>query len=911
MMRQSSLLRWIGKAVVLAAACAASFGDQSAVAQGLRYQDADELTVDPALGRPNVAPVEAFKSDLPAVDNDALWSYRDFGVGQPALPTIYQSGISEDSPVITQTLTGLTPNNSYDLYAVYWTDEDENWTINTGLNAGSLNFYSWTGEGGNQPTPGSTQGIAASTAVWAVPPPTTKEGTIFTERPADPLVMILGYAGTASANGSGQLDVLVDDNPNAGGGRRTWFDGVAYVDAGTQIATTASLDRTTGEVTLNNPTSQNLEIKSYRIESGATGALDASSWSTIASGNPAWTVLEPVDPANTPHTNLLSEQSDGSTVTLASGGGSLSFGNVWHKSPFDHVLVYLTLADDSLAVLAAHHDGPAIASGDLDGDGDLDLDDFQTLLNGLHTTPGLTRVENYRLGEMTGDGAINFNDWAAFRTAYNAANREGAFAALVAQVPEPGTLALLAIGGTLALVRRRRRLVAAGCAFMLCALIASTSGAEILLSVDVNSRVLEVDPPIPAGTDTVAGFSPYTIDPATTGAQGMSTQTVNGYSISLTAVDASGTPTGMFDDRDRGTPTTTPTLNQLYDDFIFANVGTTGEGGGWDMAINSGGALTPNTDYAISIYAFDTNSTGLRTADWLDGNNGDIVALSTSFDGVNGPVTDEQYRFDGTFRTDGSGNLLLRGRETAAASHGVFLNGFVISDELPPPPAELTLRVNTETGGVSIVNEQTMSFDVSYYEVRSAAGSINLAGWNSLDDAEGGDPVGDGWEEVPASSANLLNEVNLQSMLTLAPGALVSLGSAFSIGGTEDLQLMYAGPEDAGLRTGLVSYVTGPGGVLGDYNNNGTVDAADYVVWRKNLDTSTSLPNDETPGMVTQEDYDVWRAHFGQTAAGAGAALAASTAVPEPGIAALVVVALGISLVGRARRQTGRDGRAM
>jgi hypothetical protein len=83
-------------------------------------------------------------------------------------------------------------------------------------------------------------------------------------------------------------------------------------------------------------------------------------------------------------------------------------------------------------------------------------------------------------------------------------------------------------------------------------------------------------------------------------------------------------------------------------------------------------------------------------------------------------------------------------------------------------------------------------------------------------------------------------------------------------------------------------------GILGDYNNNGTVDAADYVVWRDNLNMSVTLPNDETPGMVTQDDYMVWRANFGISAASGTAAALASRAVPEPGSIVLVTVALGL-----------------
>ena len=65
--------------------------------------------------------------------------------------------------------------------------------------------------------------------------------------------------------------------------------------------------------------------------------------------------------------------------------------------------------------------------------------------------------------------------------------------------------------------------------------------------------------------------------------------------------------------------------------------------------------------------------------------------------------------------------------------------------------------------------------------------------------------------------------------------------------------------------------------LAGDYNNNGIVDAADYVVWRKGLGTT-----------YTPSDYNVWRAHFGQTA-GSGAGSIATAAVPEPPSAAIML----------------------
>lgn len=67
-------------------------------------------------------------------------------------------------------------------------------------------------------------------------------------------------------------------------------------------------------------------------------------------------------------------------------------------------------------------------------------------------------------------------------------------------------------------------------------------------------------------------------------------------------------------------------------------------------------------------------------------------------------------------------------------------------------------------------------------------------------------------------------------------------------------------------------------GLPGDYNLNGVVDAADYVVWRNGLGTT-----------YTQNDYVVWRSHFGQTA-GSGA-VSNATPVPEPTSVALLFMA--------------------
>jgi hypothetical protein len=90
-----------------------------------------------------------------------------------------------------------------------------------------------------------------------------------------------------------------------------------------------------------------------------------------------------------------------------------------------------------------------------------------------------------------------------------------------------------------------------------------------------------------------------------------------------------------------------------------------------------------------------------------------------------------------------------------------------------------------------------------------------------------------------------------------------------------------------------------PAGITGDYNNNGTVDAADYVVWRKNAGTNNSLPNNSLPGPIGQEHYDQWRANFGKMAGGAAGIVGG---VPEPGSVALLSAALMLLVAPRKRQ---------
>jgi hypothetical protein len=102
------------------------------------------------------------------------------------------------------------------------------------------------------------------------------------------------------------------------------------------------------------------------------------------------------------------------------------------------------------------------------------------------------------------------------------------------------------------------------------------------------------------------------------------------------------------------------------------------------------------------------------------------------------------------------------------------------------------------------------------------------------------------------------------------------------------------GLDAAGLKD--IGWSLGPApSVDGDYNNNGKVDAADYVAWRKRNNQSVLLPNDITPGTVSPSDYSVWRTNYFNSVSGSGSGtMLASGDVPEPA-SGLLAIFIGLA----------------
>lgn len=128
-------------------------------------------------------------------------------------------------------------------------------------------------------------------------------------------------------------------------------------------------------------------------------------------------------------------------------------------------------------------------------------------------------------------------------------------------------------------------------------------------------------------------------------------------------------------------------------------------------------------------------------------------------------------------------------------------------------------------------------------------------------------------------------------------------GVAVIANGTSDGWQIHAnGSTTADARPRLVVYSGDlgivEGGLSGDFNDDGIVNAADYTVYRDNLGTSFSLNGNgdnsgASAGVVDAADYALWSANYGKTAG-------FSATVPEPGSLLLVGLATG-ALAARRR----------
>ncbi|HEY3395229.1 MAG TPA: hypothetical protein VGK58_21185 [Lacipirellulaceae bacterium] len=260
------------------------------------------------------------------------------------------------------------------------------------------------------------------------------------------------------------------------------------------------------------------------------------------------------------------------------------------------------------------------------------------------------------------------------------------------------------------------------------------------------------------------------------------------------------------------------------------------------------------------------------------------------------------YEFDGaasTFFHEESGEYILTaGRINSANTGGNFSDTDPDNDEITGADA-----ISLGPSGAAIAVADLLEEDVDFFRLNLLQGQVLSAITGPVDDLPftfdfpdtlmglfdaSGTPLvmnedaGEGGESELDDTLNSDFPYDEYPSFASAIRALIPADGVYYLGVTGFDDLDFTGLHvEFGLYALLIGVAAGPAALPGDFNMDGMVDAADYVVWRKNEGT-----------LYDQDDYNDWRANFGRSIDDPqGSSLAG---VPEPAtfMALLAIIAV-------------------
>ena len=284
----------------------------------------------------------------------------------------------------------------------------------------------------------------------------------------------------------------------------------------------------------------------------------------------------------------------------------------------------------------------------------------------------------------------------------------------------------------------------------------------------------------------------------------------------------------------------------------------------------------------------------------LTNNVGGFISGNGSLIVRGGLVNQGTMNFAGTANIDGAVTNAAGGKIISGGGGAtIFYDDVTNNGEIRTSTNGFTVFFGSVSGSGTFTGTGTVNFEGDLSPGSSPAtvnfgGDVAFGPDSTLQIELGGTTPGTQYDQI-----NVAGELTLDGTLriSLINGFTPTAGQSFdffnvgTIAGTfsaiELPSLEGLAWNTSQLAAGILS-VTLPG----DFNINGIVDAADYTVWRDGLGT-----------IYTQSDYDVWKAHFGESLdAGNGAAgyplgasaASLSPAVPEPTTGLLVFLGLAV-----------------
>ena len=480
-----------------------------------------------------------------------------------------------------------------------------------------------------------------------------------------------------------------------------------------------TVDRDSGALTWKNNTGSDLDLLGYSLTS-STGAFDQTGWTPVAGhydapahggdgsvdANDPWTVLTAADA----HTDLSESELAGGNGGTIQNGQRVDLGSgVWIKNPTEDIAMQILRTDgtiDDVTVVFDGNGGQPFQRSDLNFDRTIDEADWTVYVAGLEVDlSGKSPAEAYQMGDLDNDGVNSVNDFALFKGDFNAANGPGAFAAMIASVPEPSSVALLGLGGLLLLVGASRtagrcrgpntdRLIT----------IAVGGGALLgVLAIAVQGQAQDLN--IALGQPVI--------------------QSTNGFGFNGSlAVD--GIRTGdSISHTDSGD--LTPFLEvDLGESLPIENINVA-------TRDNCCTPDQPERDYNILVEVRDASDTILYSS-----------PIFNPWDGTGAGATDLGNGFVFEFDLTGEPGGAVTGQKVRASKTQAFggsewlhvaeLEVFTGLQNVP----RLGLTVNRTTGDISLANRFDAGFTTDYYRISSAADSLDPSRWRSLDQQDVG-----------------------------------------------------------------------------------------------------------------------------------------------------------------------------
>jgi hypothetical protein len=159
--------------------------------------------------RSNGAAIGATGPSSSAGANDGLWHERT-GVGNGGSVFASKESGTENAPTLRTTIDGAAlVDGTYDIFAYFWSDSDEDWRIMAGLDSTNLiDFRRYGSQHAEADQFASIETVSVDT---------------------NELLLYRAYLGRTNVLSGTDIDIFIDDwSTSVGGAIRTWYDGVGY-----------------------------------------------------------------------------------------------------------------------------------------------------------------------------------------------------------------------------------------------------------------------------------------------------------------------------------------------------------------------------------------------------------------------------------------------------------------------------------------------------------------------------------------------------------------------------------------------------------------------------------------------------------------------------------------------------------